>query len=140
MSHYKSEYPKLDLDPAYKSFFEDFYATSDTPDAHLLYTKYFTDDATLIMASKKVKGTDEILALRTSMWEKVLSRKHDVLKIFPFGSWSDEVMLYGTVKYGLKSGGENGVDWAARAHLVKEDGKVKMDFYQVYLDTGAMAK
>jgi hypothetical protein len=42
-------------------------------------------------------------------------------------------MLYGTVKSGLKAGGENEVDWAARAKLVKEDGKVKMAFYQVYL-------
>lgn len=43
-------------------------------------------------------------------------------------------MLYGTVKYGLKAGGESSKDWAARAHLVKEgDGKVMMNFYQVYL-------
>jgi hypothetical protein len=55
---YASEYPKLDLDPDFKSFFEDFYATSDTPDAHEHYVKYFTDDATLIMASKTVKGSD----------------------------------------------------------------------------------
>ncbi|KAH7082141.1 hypothetical protein FB567DRAFT_530664 [Paraphoma chrysanthemicola] len=137
---YASEYPKLDLDPDFKSFFEDFYATSDTPDAHEHYVKYFTDDATLIMASKKVKGTEEILALRKSMWEKVSSRSHNPIKIFPFGSYSDEVMLYGTVKYGLKSGGESGLDWAARAKLVKVDGKVKMEFYQVYLDTGAQAK
>jgi hypothetical protein len=43
------------------------------------------------------------------------------------------VMLHGTVKYGLKAGGEAGVDWAAYARLVKEEGKVKMEFYQVYL-------
>lgn len=67
------------------------------------------------------------------MWEKVASRKHKAVKIFPFGPNSDECMLYGTVQYGLKAGGESGVDWAARAHLVKEDGRVKMDFYQVYL-------
>lgn len=67
------------------------------------------------------------------MWEKVASRKHKAIKIFPFGPSSDECMLYGTVQYGLKAGGESGVDWAARAHLVKEGGKVKMDFYQVYL-------
>ena len=42
-------------------------------------------------------------------------------------------MLYGTVQYGLKAGGESGLEWAARAHLVKDDGRVKMDFYQVYL-------
>lgn len=78
-------------------------------------------------------SAQEILALRKAMWEKVASRKHQAFKIFPFGPNSDEVMLYGTVKYGLKAGGESGLDWAARAHLVKEGGKVKMDFYQVYL-------
>jgi hypothetical protein len=75
----------------------------------------------------------EILALRKSLWEKVASRSHNPIKIFPFGAYADEVMLYGTVKYGMKAGGENEVDWAARAKLVKEDGKVKMAFYQVYL-------
>lgn len=67
------------------------------------------------------------------MWEKVASRKHQPLKIFPFGSSSDEVMLYGNVDYVLKDGKQASVPWAARAHLVKEGGAVKMDFYQVYL-------
>lgn len=55
------------------------------------------------------------------------------MKIFPFGPGANECMLYGTVQYGLKAGGESGLDWAARAHLVKDNGRVKMDFYQVYL-------
>lgn len=42
-------------------------------------------------------------------------------------------MLHGTVKYGLKAGGESSLDWAAHARLVKEGEKVKMSFYQVYL-------
>lgn len=58
MSDYASNYPSVDFDPAYKKFFEDFYATSDTPDAHDKYTTYFTKDATLIMASKTVKGSE----------------------------------------------------------------------------------
>jgi hypothetical protein len=70
------------------------------------------------------------------MWEKVSSRSHNPMKIFPFGSYSDELMLHGTVKYGMKAGGEKELDWAARVHLVKVDGKVKMDFYQVYLVSG----
>jgi hypothetical protein len=57
MSTYRSE-TQLDLDPDFKSFFQDFYATSDTPEAHEHYAKYFTDDATLIMASKKVVGAE----------------------------------------------------------------------------------
>jgi hypothetical protein len=67
------------------------------------------------------------------MWEKVNRRKHTALKVFPFGPNSNEVMLYGTVDYGLKDGREATVDWAARAHLVKHNGAVMMDFYQVYL-------
>ena len=68
------------------------------------------------------------------MWEKVESRAHAPLKIFPFGPDASEVMLYGSVRYGLKAGGESCKDWAARAHLVKDGhGKVMMDFYQVYL-------
>ncbi|KAF1829942.1 hypothetical protein BDW02DRAFT_602121 [Decorospora gaudefroyi] len=137
MSSYASEYPAVEFDPAYKKFFEHFYATSDTPEAHDDYLQYFTKDATLIMASKKAVGLEDILAVRKGLWEKVLRRVHTPLKVFPFGPNSDEFMLYGTVKYGLKTGEESSKDWAARAHLVKEDGKVKMEFYQVYLDTGA---
>jgi hypothetical protein len=71
------------------------------------------------------------------MWEKVSSRKHTPIKIFPFGAWSDEVMLYGTVKYEFKEGGEKEVEWGARANLEKgEDGKVRLAFYQVYMVSG----
>jgi hypothetical protein len=75
----------------------------------------------------------EILTMRQGMWEKIVRRKHTAIKVFPFGPNSDEVMLYGTVEYGLKDGREAKVDWSARAHLIKEDGAVMMDFYQVYL-------
>ena len=67
------------------------------------------------------------------MWSKVSSRKHNPIKVFPFGPGSDEVMLYGTVEYGFKAGGSGALPWAARAHMVKEGGDYKMSFYQVYL-------
>lgn len=137
---YASEYPAgIDFDPAFRKFFEDFYAVSDTPDVHDKYADNFTDDATLIMASKTVKGRAEIIGLRNAMWEKVSSRLHSPLKIFPAGAkGADEVMLYGTVAYTFKDGKEGAVDWAARANLVKDGEKVKMRYYQVYLDTAAM--
>lgn len=71
------------------------------------------------------------------MWEKVATRKHKPIKVFPFGPNADEVMLYGTVDYGKKDGTSATVDWSARAHLLKDDSEMKMDFYQVYLDTAA---
>jgi hypothetical protein len=59
MSSYASEYPpRVEFDAAYKKFFEEFYETSDTPEAHEKYVEQFTQDATLIMASKKAKGSE----------------------------------------------------------------------------------
>ena len=46
----------------------------------------------------------EILAFRKGMWEKVKSRSHKPVKIFPFGADSNEVMIYGSVAYEFKAG------------------------------------
>ncbi|KAF4555508.1 Hypothetical protein D9617_2g054690 [Elsinoe fawcettii] len=142
MAQYKSSWPSnLENDPAYVSFFENFYKISDTPDAHDQYADQFTSDATLIMASKKVQGRDDILALRKGMWEKICARSHVPETIFPFtpaGKDTQDLMLHGTVTYTFKAGGQGGLPWAARAKLVKDgSGNVKLGFYQVYLDSAA---
>lgn len=67
------------------------------------------------------------------MWEKVAKRSHKPLQIFAHGSGSDDVMLFGTVDYVLKTGGKTQIDWAARSHFVRDGEELKMDFYQVYL-------
>ncbi len=51
------------MDDGIKSFFEEFYKTSDTPDAHDKYADFFTEDATLVMASKKGVGREGILLI-----------------------------------------------------------------------------
>ena len=38
------------------------------------------------------------------MWASVAARKHTPVKVFPFGSGAEEVMLYGTVLYTMKDG------------------------------------
>ncbi|KAI7544117.1 hypothetical protein KC331_g6995 [Hortaea werneckii] len=141
MSQYQAQVPKGDLvKPEIHKYFESFYTISDTPDIHQEYSEQFTQNAKLIMASKEAQGRNEILQIRIGMWEKVAKRSHKPVKIFPFGAGSDEVMLFGTVDYELKDGKKASVDWAARAHFAQEDGALKMDFYQVYLDTAAMSK
>lgn len=142
MTHtYASQYPQgLKIDQGIKEFFEEFYKISDTgtEEAHERYADSWIDGGTLVMASKVGKGRDEILAIRKGAWEKVASRLHSPLKIFPFGENASEVMLYGTVAYVLKDGRKADVAWGARANLVKDDGKWKFEYYQVYLDTAAM--
>jgi hypothetical protein len=104
MAHsYKSEYPPgVQVDDGIKAFFEEFYKT-------------------IIVASKKAVGSEgmismfsfknsylifllDILQLRKGMWTTIASRLHTPHKIFPFGSGSNEVMLYGNVVYTLKDG------------------------------------
>jgi hypothetical protein len=60
MAHsYSSQYPvKVAVDEGIIAFFEEFYKTSDTPDAHDKYADSFTGGATLIMASKKAVGRE----------------------------------------------------------------------------------
>ncbi|KAK0260557.1 hypothetical protein LTS09_004854 [Friedmanniomyces endolithicus] len=136
MSQYTAKVPSGDLvKPEIRSFYESFYAVSDTPDAHEKYATFFTQNARLIMASNEANGRDEILSMRKGMWEKVAKRSHKPEKIFSFGPGSNEVMLYGTVDYELKDGKKTGVEWSARARFVDEDGALKMELYQVYLCT-----
>ncbi|KAL4815204.1 hypothetical protein BDW67DRAFT_185992 [Aspergillus spinulosporus] len=114
------------------SFLESFYSISDTESQHEAYVASFTPDATLIMGPKTAKGADQIRTLRHGLWTHVASRKHTATKVF-FGG-EDELMLYGTVKYVLKSDpeGEVEVQWAGRVVFDFAEG-VRMRFYQVYL-------
>jgi hypothetical protein len=58
---YASEYPAgVKVDEGIKSFFEEFYKISDTgtDEAHVKYADQFTEEATLVIASKVGKGRD----------------------------------------------------------------------------------
>jgi hypothetical protein len=89
----------------------------------------------MIMGLKRAQGSEEIRKIREGLWNgPVKTRKHSLEKIFPFGAGSLEVMVFGSVEYGLRNGREVGVEWAGRAVFEEVDGKeLKMRFYQVYL-------
>jgi len=56
---YTSSYPPgIQIDEGIKTFFEEFYRVSDTPEAHERYVENFTEDAVLVMGSKKGVGRD----------------------------------------------------------------------------------
>ncbi|CAG8926064.1 unnamed protein product [Penicillium salamii] len=123
------------------AFMEDFYRTSDTESQHEQYVQNFAKDATLIMGPKEAKGESAILTLRHGLWTHVASRRHTPTRIY-FGG-DDEIMLYGGVNYRLKANPDEDVyvPWAGRVVFApqKEGEGIKMQFYQVYLDTAAQA-
>lgn len=53
-----TELPSADKARAMVSFMEEFYATSDDPNAHDKYVASFTPDATMIMGPKVGKGSE----------------------------------------------------------------------------------
>jgi len=60
-SSYKPEYPAgVEIDVGIKTFFEEFYKLSDTPEAHDQYANCFAKDATVVMGTKKVVGRPSI--------------------------------------------------------------------------------
>jgi hypothetical protein len=64
-SSYQSKFPpNTPVDGGIAEYFENFYKTSDTPDAHEKYVESFTRSATMIMASKISEGYDGKLAER----------------------------------------------------------------------------
>ncbi|KAI6355437.1 hypothetical protein MCOR25_008209 [Pyricularia grisea] len=135
-SDYTFAKPEVALDEGIYAFLEDFYRISDDPEGHDTYLQQFTPDATVILATYKTKGSEEIRNLRKQMWVKVAGRKHKVHRVFAAAAGSPEIMLYGEVTQKLRSGGELIKDWAARGILEKsaDDGKWRFAFYQVYLD------
>lgn len=120
-----------------QQFVRDFYAASDVgPSGHSAYVDLYTPETTLIMGPTEYKGHEGIRQFREAGWEKVATRKHVVGGIFLSPSKPDEeLMLYGTVDYGMKDGTSKlGVEWAARMLLSKnDDGRYKVKWYQVYI-------
>ena len=63
MAQYEASVPEDgSLKAGIASFFEAFYAISDTPDAHEQYADCFTSDAKLIMAPKETSGRQGMLS------------------------------------------------------------------------------
>ncbi|KAI1213221.1 uncharacterized protein F4807DRAFT_410181 [Annulohypoxylon truncatum] len=124
-----------------KSFMEKFYAISDDPSKNEEWVDYFLPDAVVIIGDRSAKGTDEIRQLRQGMWERTKSRRHKPGKVFPatFGGADEgegmtiEYMLQGSVDFVLKNGEQKAVSWAGHAVLNDAQGRLKYQFYQVYL-------
>lgn len=63
MSQYQASVPGDGLvKPEIRSYFEQFYKTSDTPDAHDAYAASFTKGAKLVMASNVAEGREGMVA------------------------------------------------------------------------------
>ncbi|KIM95873.1 hypothetical protein OIDMADRAFT_183357 [Oidiodendron maius Zn] len=119
-----------------QDWFKAFYATSDDESAHAKYTSFFTPDAKLIMGDRTAKGQAEIFELRKRMWTEVSSRKH-TYRYYSSTAFTDTYLLEGEVTYTFKAGGDNSINWVAKADFEGEGTARKLKFYQVFLNVGS---
>ena len=132
-----------DLPHAVSAFLNAFYRASDTspaenPSAHELYADFFLPTSPLLMGPNTFNGREGFIKFREQGWEKVSSRRHVVLDVFPRlgeGKEECELMLRGTVEYGMNDGGKGAADWAGHMKLryLEDEGGYKLAFYQVWI-------
>jgi hypothetical protein len=131
--------PLTTSDPELKAFLEAFYGASDVgpaadPNAHADYASYYAPDANLIMGAKHFAGKEGVLDFRRGGWAEVASRHHVVEGVFRNDDANDVIMLHGTVRYGLKTGQQSEMSWAARMQLVRDGSRgFLIKHYQVWL-------
>ncbi|GAA5904797.1 nuclear transport factor 2 family protein [Sporobolomyces salmoneus] len=114
------------LDQAKVEFISAFYRTSDSRDVDQ-YLNFLTSDVDFIMGLNAVKGEAAVRKIRETMWGGVETRAHNPEKAFENGN---EVMLHGTVSYGLKNGEKvEHVGWAAKM-VFAEGSELKLSRYQ----------
>ncbi|KAJ9107642.1 hypothetical protein QFC21_001102 [Naganishia friedmannii] len=137
------------LPHAVTAFLNAFYHASDAsphthPRANELYADFFLPSAPLLMGPNTFNGRPGFLQFREQGWEKVQSREHVVLDVYPKADAEGkgeqeggefELMLRGTVDYGLKDGGKGRAEWAGHMVLkyLEDEGGYKLAFYQVWI-------
>ncbi|KAK6462783.1 hypothetical protein DFJ63DRAFT_175857 [Scheffersomyces coipomensis] len=120
-------------------FITDFYKNSDIkpPITNDPYLKFFTESLpVIIMASAKFEGTKAIEAMRQGMWKFVTHRHHVAQNVATIVE-GKTYLVNGFVEYTLLNGNKLSSDWAAYVKFA-EGSELKMEEYQVYLDTAPM--
>ncbi|KAI1106317.1 hypothetical protein F4804DRAFT_301539 [Jackrogersella minutella] len=131
------------IDEKVKDFIARFYAVSDDPTKNEEWVDCFLPDAVIILGDNSAKGAEDIRRLRQGMWEQTEARRHKPEKVFPasFGGNDGaggegtviEYTLLGSLDLTTKIGEQRAVSWAGHAILREVQGKLKYQFYQVYL-------
>lgn len=95
------------------------------------YVNFLTPDVDFTMGLKSIKGHAAVKDFRKGMWNGVASRLHKPKKAYSLDEKASEVMLFGTVEYGLDSGKSATVEWAARMVFAPSSEQLKLASYQV---------
>ncbi|OOF93574.1 hypothetical protein ASPCADRAFT_209515 [Aspergillus carbonarius ITEM 5010] len=74
-----------------------------------------------------------MLQASRSSWDDIESRQHNPQYAYPLGN--DTYLIEGNAAYVYKSGQSKTFKWCGKLHLVRHDGRWKMDYYKTYFAT-----
>jgi hypothetical protein len=147
-----------DLPHPVSAFLNAFYRASDTspaenPRAHELYADFFLPNSPLLMGPNTFNGREGFIKFREQGWEKVSSRRHVVLDVFPSALPSPLPLCYHPSSHTRPSHAtsirtlfsppqasekhpkRHAADWAGHMKLnyLEDEGGYKLAFYQVWI-------
>ncbi|KAL2008852.1 hypothetical protein VTN00DRAFT_7046 [Thermoascus crustaceus] len=141
----KTVWPATPIDPAVKKLIERYYVLADTnspESADLLADEVFTETGMMKGAVKSFSGSKEIRSSRNGVPGIIISRRHEIHRVFVADDKGHDLMLIGTIEIGLKGGRAVPGEFATR--MVVDDasirkGSPRLSFSQVYTDTAPLA-
>ncbi|KAK6197615.1 uncharacterized protein RJT21DRAFT_123443 [Scheffersomyces amazonensis] len=121
-----------------QQFITNFYKISDLkpPTENDPYLNFVSESPTIVMGSNKFEGRANIAAMRKGMWTFVTHRHHVPQNVSTVVE-DKRYLVNGYVEYTLTNGKQLSTDWAAYIEF-GEGLELKLNYYQVYLDTAPM--
>ena len=122
------------VSPAVKAAINRFYVIVNdrSDDGTRLYNEVFTRDGTWRSPGRAYTGT-EIIGSTAKSWKGLVSRVHDVHKVFFFNDKCDEFMMFGKALYVLENGAEVDTELAARCVIDDPDSdQPRLKYFQGY--------
>ena len=103
------------VSPAVKAVINSFFVivNDKSDDGTRLYNEVFTRDGTWRSPGRAYIGS-QIIGSTDGSWKGLVSRVHDVHKVFFFNEASDEFMMFGKALYVLENGASVNTELAAR--------------------------
>ncbi|KAL8278134.1 hypothetical protein RQP46_009458 [Phenoliferia psychrophenolica] len=127
------------LDPRVIKFIVDFYEAADDPLAD--YISFFEPNGRMVIGGgQTLEGHAAILARRqhVATAKNITTRLHQTQKVY----WADEgyrdILLFGTLEFGLADGTQSPkFEWAARM-LFGNSEELRMQEYKVWMDSASL--
>ncbi|RMJ08347.1 hypothetical protein CDV36_012043 [Fusarium kuroshium] len=127
-----------------KAWLAKLYATVDSKDADsgAKLASLYTSDAVVYGLHGKSEGTEAIIQSRSTAWDHIERRDHQVLRVFTASRAYSDIILVGELTVDFKNGKQVTAEFIARIVFEQATGSdpLKASLYQVWGDSSPWTK